>query len=278
MKFTYRDYQKMLNAIRDITDFKPTIGAVLGSGLGGFADKIDVVARIPYEMIPGLPVSTNKAHKGQFVFGYFENTPIVLMQGRLHCYEGYTSEEVVTPIRLMCMMGIKKLILTNAAGSVNIENKPGDIMVITDQIASFVKSPLIGENIEEFGTRFPDMSDIYNKELSDKIYSEAKKVGLPIKRGVYMQFSGPQYESKAEVRMASLLGADACGMSTAIEAIASNHMGVKTVGLSLLTNMACGILDQKLSDDEVIEIATKAEKDITSVFELTIRLLKEEDE
>ena len=273
MKYSYKDFEKMYAVIRSLTTFQPKIGAVLGSGLGDFANNIDIVKTIPYKDIPGIPLSTNKAHKGQFVFGYFEGIPVVLMQGRIHCYEGYTSEEAVVPVRLMCMMGISKLILTNAAGSVKPENKAGSLMIISDHIASLMPSPLFGENIEEFGTRFPDMSDVYNKKLSDLIFEEGKRLSLPVCKGVYMQFPGPQFETKAEVKMAGILGASACGMSTAIEAIASNHMGVKTVGISLLTNMAAGVTDQKLSDDEVLVTAKKSEKDITELFKATIRIL-----
>lgn len=273
MKFTYRDYQKMLRVLKSEFDFSPEIGAVLGSGLGDFAKEIEVKGTVPYSHIPGLPVSTNKAHKGQFVFGYYKDIPVVLMQGRLHCYEGYTSEEVVSPIRLMAMMGIKKLILTNACGAVNTSFKPGDLMMIDDHIACLVSSPLIGENIEEFGTRFPDMSDIYDKADTDKIIDRAIKEGIDIKRGVYMQFYGPQYESKAEIRMARTLGADAVGMSTAIEAIASNHMNVPTVGISLLTNMAAGVLDQKLSDEEVIAVANESKVKITKLFKIALEVL-----
>ena len=271
MKFTYHDYDKMLQCIKREFDFEPKVGAVLGSGLGDFVSQIDVKGTVPYSLIPGLPVSTNKAHKGQFVFGYFEGIPLVLMQGRLHCYEGYTSEEVVAPIRLMKLMGVKGLVLTNAAGAINTDFHAGDLMMIQDHIACLIKSPLIGENLEQFGTRFPDMSDVYNEEITDKIINEAKLSGIDVKKGVYMQFYGPQYESKAEIRMARAMGADACGMSTAIEAIAANHMGIKTVGISMLANMAAGILKEKLSDDEVVAMGNKVQDKITELFKIALR-------
>lgn len=269
MRYSYSDYQNMLRDLRNITSFQPAVGAVLGSGLGGFVNNIKVEAIVPYSDIPGLPTSTNKAHKGQFVFGYFERIPVVLMQGRLHCYEGYTPEEVVAPIRLMGLMGIKGLVLSNAAGGITY--KPGDLMMIIDHISSFMTSPLSGENIEEFGPRFPDMSDVYNQEKTNTIYKLGVENNLPMARGVYCQFNGPQYESKAEVRMAKFLGADAVGMSTAIEAIASNHMGIKTVGISLITNYAAGISKTKLDDKEVVEMGKKSAADITKLFSLALK-------
>ncbi len=275
MKFTYHDYEKMADCVKGICNFQPELGAVLGSGLGDFVSQIEVVGTVPYNEIPGLPVSTNKAHKGQFVFGYFQGIPVVLMQGRIHCYEGYTSEEAVAPIRLMKLLGIKGLILTNAAGAINTSFHPGDLMMIDDHIACLIKSPLIGENIEQFGTRFPDMSDIYSETITDQIVTEANKEGLNVQRGVYMQFYGPQYESKAEIRMARAMGADAAGMSTAIEAIAANHVGIKTVGISLLTNMAAGILKEKLSDAEVLEVAEKSSRDITKLFAIALKVMAE---
>lgn len=278
MKYTYRDYLDMVKAIREKTSFQPLIGGALGSGLDGLIEKMDVVATIPYSEIPSLPVSTNKAHKGQFVFGYFEKIPVVLMQGRLHFYEGYTSEEVTVPIRLMGLLGIRYLLLTNAAGGMGKGFKPGDLMVIDDHISTFVPSPLRGNNIEEFGTRFPDMSDVYNKELSDKIYEEGKKAGLSMQRGVYLQFPGPQFETKAEIKMAQVLGASAAGMSTAIEAIVANHMGIKTVGISLITNYAAGISQNKLSDDEVIEVANRSAVSIQKLFALTLHILSEDND
>lgn len=273
MDYSYKDYQQLLQEVREKTDFKPLIGVVLGSGLGDLVDDVKVVATIPYGDIRGLPVTTNKKHKGQYIFGYLDNIPIVIMQGRLHCYEGYTSQEVVLPIRLMGMMGIKSLVLSNACGGINAAFKPGDMMLIDDQIACLITSPLRGHNIDEFGTRFPDMSDIYDIKDTDKLYQKAKELNLPVKRGVYMQFYGPQYESKAEVRMARILGADACGMSTAIEAIAANHMGIKTMGIAFISNMACGITNTKISDEDVVKEAAKNRKPVDILMKEAIRIL-----
>lgn len=241
-------------------DFTPKVALVLGSGLGQFAEQVDVVGEIAYHEIEGFPISTVAGHNGRFLFGYIDRVPVVLMQGRVHYYEGYTMQEVVLPIRLMKMMGAEILFLTNASGGVNPTFSAGDFMLITDHISSFVPSPLIGKNIEEFGTRFPDMSEVYNKELQAVIRSAAKQEGIPIQEGVYLQFTGPNYETPAEVRMAATLGADAVGMSTACEAMVANHMGMKICGISCVTNMACGISKTPLNHEEVQEIANAKSK------------------
>ncbi len=276
MKYQYQDYQNVLTQIQKETDFKPLIGVVLGSGLNTLLEKVRIVKTIPYKNLEKMPVSTNKMHHGQFVFGYYEDIPILFMDGRLHCYEGYTSQEATFPIRIMGMMGIKYLLLTNAAGGMGKGYKPGDIMVIKDHIATFMESPLRGMNIDEFGTRFPDMSDVYDSSLSMKLVQKAKEANLPVQYGVFCQFPGPQYETKAEIRMAQILGADAAGMSTAIEAIVSNHMSIKTIGLSLITNYACGISDEKLSDEDVLKVAKKSSKDMESMFSIAIQTLIED--
>lgn len=236
-------------------DFRPKVALILGSGLGQFAETVDVVAELPYSEIAGFPVSTVAGHNGRFLFGYIEEVPVVLMQGRVHYYEGYSMQDVVLPIRLMKLLGAEILFLTNASGGVNKAFSAGDFMLITDQIASFVPSPLIGENMEELGPRFPDMSEIYDKDLQDLIRSVAQEEGIPLQEGVYLQFTGPNYESPAEVRLAGKLGADAVGMSTACEAIAANHMGMKICGISCVTNMACGISENPLNHEEVQETA-----------------------
>ena len=236
-------------------DFKPKVALVLGSGLGQFAETVDVVGEIPYIEIEGFPVSTVAGHNGRFLFGYIEDVPVVLIQGRVHYYEGYSMQDVVLPIRLMKLMGAEILFLTNASGGVNKSFSAGDFMLITDQIASFVPSPLIGANLEALGPRFPDMSEIYDKDLQKLIRETAKEENIAIQEGVYLQFTGPNYESPAEVRLASSLGADAVGMSTACEAIAANHMGMKICGISCVTNMACGISENPLNHEEVQETA-----------------------
>ena len=236
-------------------DFKPKVALILGSGLGQFAETVDVIGEIPYHEIAGFPVSTVAGHNGRFLFGYIEDVPVVLMQGRVHYYEGYSMQDVVLPIRLMRLMGAEILFLTNASGGVNPSFSAGDFMLITDQIASFVPSPLIGANMEELGPRFPDMSEIYDKDLQELIRNVAQEENIPLQEGVYLQFTGPNYESPAEVRLAGMLGADAVGMSTACEAIAANHMGMKICGISCVTNMACGISENPLNHDEVQETA-----------------------
>ena len=257
MTKAYERLQKCYECLRQKVDFKPKVALVLGSGLGDYADSIQVEAVLDYHEIEGFPVSTVNGHKGRFVFGYVGDVPVVIMQGRVHYYEGYSMEDVTLPTRLMKMMGAEILFLTNAAGGINTDFSAGDFMMITDQIASFVPSPLIGPNMEELGTRFPDMSQIYNRQLCKIIRETAAAQQIPLKEGVYIQLSGPNFESPSEVKMCRILGADAVGMSTACEAVAANHMGMKICGISCISNMACGILDQPLSDDEVHETAEK---------------------
>jgi purine-nucleoside phosphorylase len=257
MNQVYEKLLKCYECYKAKIDFKPQVALVLGSGLGNYAESIDIKATLDYHDIEGFPTSTVAGHKGRFIFGYVNEVPVVVMQGRVHYYEGYPITDVVLPIRLMKMMGAEVLFLTNAAGGINAHLSPGDFMLIQDQIASFVPSPLIGPNIEELGTRFPDMSQIYSKELRDIIKSAASSLGIDLKEGTYLQLSGPNYESPAEVQMCKILGADAVGMSTACEAIAANHMGMHVCGISCISNLACGISDQPLSHEEVQEVADK---------------------
>ncbi len=257
MNEVYEKLQGCLKSIREKTDFVPEIALVLGSGLGEYAEEIEVVSTIDYKDIEGFPVSTVPGHKGRFIFGYVNKVPVVIMQGRVHYYEGYPMADVVLPARLMGLMGAKILFLTNASGGVNEGYSAGDFMVIKDHISTFVPSPLLGENLDELGPRFPDMSDIYRRELRALIKEAAKQEDIPVREGVYMQLTGPAYESPTEVRMCRTLGADAVGMSTACEAIAANHMGLKVCGISCITNMACGITDEPLSHTEVQETADR---------------------
>lgn len=253
----YKKLMTCLASVREKTDFKPEVGLILGSGLGDYADEIKIETTISYTDIEGFPVSTVKGHKGRFVFGYVGETPVVIMQGRVHYYEGYDMSDVVLPTRLMGMMGIKKLILTNAAGTCNPEFKPGDFMMLTDHITTGIPSPLIGPNVDELGTRFPDMSEVYSKELREVVRKSAKECGIDLQEGVYVQFTGPNYETPAEVRLARLWGGDAIGMSTACEAMAARHMGLEICGISCITNLCAGMSNMALDHKEVQETADR---------------------
>ena len=257
MNQVYEKLTKCAEIVKDKAGFAPEAALVLGSGLGEYAKNMDVKVEVPYSEIEGFPVSTVAGHDGRFLFGYVNGVPTVLMKGRVHFYEGYEMTDVVMPTRIMGLLGAKKLILTNAAGGVNTSFKPGDLMMITDHISMFVKSPLIGPNLDELGVRFPDMSHVYDPELCEKIRAAAKKLGVAIQEGVYVQCTGPNYETPAEIKMFRSLGADAVGMSTVCEAMAAAHMGIKVCGISYITNMAAGILDQPLDHKEVQEVADK---------------------
>ena len=257
-------YEKLLKCYESVKariDFKPEIALILGSGLGDFGETIDVVDTLSYSEIEGFPVSTVAGHKGRYIFGYVNGVPVVCMQGRVHYYEGYPMTDVVLPTRLMKMMGAKVLFLTNASGGLNYDYEAGDFMMITDHIMNFVPSPLIGPNIDEIGLRFPDMSDIYKKDLQEIIRNTAKELEIKLQEGVYIQLTGPNFETPHEVKMCRILGADAAGMSTAAEAVAANHMGMKVCGISCITNMGCGMLDQPLSHEEVQETADRVAVD-----------------
>lgn len=246
-------------SIRTKIPFKPQTALVLGSGLGGYAESGDIRIEgvLDYQDIEGFPQSTVEGHKGRFVFGYVGEVPVVCMQGRVHYYEGYSMNEVVLPIRLMRLMGAKNLFLTNAAGGINTSYAPGDLMLIQDHISSLVPSPLIGPNLEKLGPRFCDMTDTYDAEYRALLKKTAEKIGVSLQEGVYIQFSGPQYETPAEIRMARALGADAAGMSTACEAVAAHHAGMRVCGISCISNMAAGVTGEKLSHEEVQETADR---------------------
>ena len=257
MTKAYERLLKCYQCFKDKINFKPEVALVLGSGLGDYADTIRVEAVLDYHDIEGFPVSTVSGHKGRFVFGYVGDVPVVIMQGRVHYYEGYSMEGVVLPTRLMKMMGARVLFLTNASGSVNYDYKAGDFMMITDQISNFVPSPLIGPNEEMLGERFSDMSEIYRKDLCEIIRGAAADLQIPLQEGTYIQLSGPNFETPHEVKMCRILGGDAVGMSTACEAIAANHMGMKVCGISCISNLGCGMTDQPLSAEEVKETADR---------------------
>ena len=255
MGTTYEKLEKSLKAIRKITDFVPKIALVLGSGLGNYAESITITAEIDYSDIENFPVSTVLGHRGRFVFGYVKNVPVVVMQGRVHYYEGYAVSDVVMPIRLLGMVGAECLLLTNATGAINTSFSAGDFMLIKDHILHGVPSPLLGANIDELGTRFPDMSHIYNEELCEAIRSAASSLKLKLQEGVYLQVPGPNFETPAEIRAYGAMGADVVGMSTAVEAVAANHMGMKICGVSCIANMAAGISKTPLTHAEVQETA-----------------------
>lgn len=251
MRDEYKRLVECLECIQKKVNFQPKVALVLGSGLGDYGKNIDIRYSVDYAEIDNFPISTVEGHQGRFLFGYLEKVPVVVMQGRIHYYEGYSMSDVVLPVRLMHLMGAEILMLTNSSGGLNPDFVPGDLMMITDQISTFVPSPLIGKNIDELGTRFPDMTHIYDISLQQMIRDVAKDMDFSLKEGVYIQFTGPNYESPAEVRMARLLGADAVAMSTACEAVAAKHMGMKICGISCISNMAAGITGQPLSHEEV---------------------------
>ena len=255
-----KDYEKLLKcyeSVREKIKFQPKAAIVLGSGLGNFADQIEIAEELPYGEIEGFPVSTVPGHEGKFIFGYLGKVPVVCMKGRVHYYEGYPIGDVVLPTRLMKMMGAEILFLTNASGGVNASFHAGDLMMITDHISCFVPNPLVGPNVEELGTRFPDMSSVYDKSLQEILRQTAEEYRIPMKEGVYMQLTGPSFESPAEIRMVRVLGADAVGMSTVVEAIAANHMGMRICGISCICNLAAGMTENPLTHEEVQEAASQ---------------------
>ena len=256
MNYTFAQYQESAEYIRSkIGDFTPKAAMVLGSGLGFMGDVVKDPIVVPYGEIPHFKASTAPGHKGQLVFGYLEDKPVAVMQGRMHHYEGYSYEEVSYAVRVLRLLGADTLIVTNAAGCVRTDWKAGDLMLITDHIKMFSESPLRGENLPEFGVRFPDASSLYTPALRDLARQAAAELGIELREGVYFYCYGPQYETPSEVRAARILGGDAVGMSTAPEVIVAGHCGMQVLGFTLLSNMAAGILDQPLSEQEVLDAA-----------------------
>ncbi|OIK13630.1 purine-nucleoside phosphorylase [Bacillus sp. MUM 13] len=249
----FEQIEKAASFIKSKWDGTPEVGLILGSGLGVLADEIENAIAIPYQEIPEFPVSTVAGHAGQLVLGELSGKKVIAMQGRFHFYEGYPMEKVTFPVRVMKLLGVEKLIVTNAAGGVNESYKPGDLMIISDHINNMGTSPLIGSNDEKFGPRFPDMSEAYSKDLRKLAREIADSLNIRIQEGVYVGNTGPAYETPAEVRLARVLGGDAVGMSTVPEVIIASHAKMKVLGISCITNMAAGILDQPLSHEEVIE-------------------------
>lgn len=259
--------------IRKRTDFIPRTAIVLGSGLGAFADQVENGVSVEYKDIPGFPVSTVEGHRGRFVFGTVGKEPVAVMQGRVHFYEGYSMEDVVLPLRVLHVLGAERLILTNAAGGIRSDLDSGSLMLLTDHISCFVRSPLIGPNEDALGARFPDMSHVYSPRLGEKARAAAAELGIPLKEGVYLQTTGPNYETPAEIRLYRALGADAVGMSTACEAMAARHMGMEVCGISCITNAAAGTGDKPLSHAEVQEAADRASGQFQSLLRRLVETL-----
>lgn len=255
MNQVYEKLTGCYSSIRSRIDFVPQVAIVLGSGLGDYGKEIRVEAELSYAEIDGFPVSTVPGHAGKFIFGFVGETKVVCMQGRVHYYEGYPISDVVLPARLMKMLGAKILVLTNASGGINPSFAAGDFMMLTDHISLFAPNPLVGPNIEELGTRFPDMTSVYDGELQEILAQTAKENGIELKKGIYAQLTGPSFESPAEIRLLQQLGADAVGMSTVVEAIAANHMGMRICGISCVCNLAAGISPNPLTHEEVQEAA-----------------------
>ena len=259
MAYTFAQYQESADYIKEkIGDFIPKVAMVLGSGLGFLGDVVEHPIAIPYGDIPHFKASTAPGHKGQLVFGTLAGRPVAVMQGRMHHYEGYEYDEVSYAVRVLRLLGCDTLIVTNAAGCVRTDWQAGDLMLITDQIKMFSESPLRGANLPEFGVRFPDASHLYTVRLQQVARKAAAELSIPLREGVYFYCYGPQYETPAEIRAVRALGGDAVGMSTAPEAIVAGHCGMEVLGFTLLSNMAAGILDQPLSEQEVLDAAAAA--------------------
>lgn len=254
----YEKLMKCYESFQSKIDFHPEVAIVLGSGLGDYADGIEVAAELDYHEIEGFPVSTVPGHAGKFIFGYVNGVPVVCMKGRVHYYEGYPISDVVLPTRLMKLMGAKVLFLTNASGGINPSFKAGDFMMLTDHVSLWAPNPLIGANIDELGVRFPDMTHVYDEDLQEILRRTAKDCGIDLKEGIYAQLTGPSFESPAEIQLLHKLGVDAVGMSTVVEAIAANHMGMKICCISCVCNLAAGMTDNPLTHEEVQEAANAA--------------------
>ena len=267
MEYTYKDYKESAEYIKaQLGGFEPKVAMILGSGLGYLGDEVEDGIAVPYGDIPHFKASTAPGHKGRFVFGRLEGRSVAVMQGRMHHYEGYSYDEVSYAVRVLRLLGCETLIVTNAAGCVRTDWQAGDIMLITDHIKMFSESPLRGANIPEFGVRFPDASHLYTPRLLDLARGVAAELGLTLREGVYFYCYGPQYETPAEVRAARILGGDAVGMSTAPEVIVAGHCGMEVLGFTLLSNMAAGILDKPLSEQEVLEAGETAREHFSQLI------------
>lgn len=262
----YDRAERAAAAIRSRATAEPRIALVLGSGLGGFAEEFADAVAIPYREIPGFVSSTAQGHVGSLVVGKVDGIPVMAMQGRVHFYEGYSLEEVTFPIRTFKLLGIDTLILTNAAGGIDVQLSQGALMVISDHLNLMGVNPLRGANDERFGPRFPDMSEVYSRELQELVTEEARSLGITVRRGIYAALTGPSYETPAEIHMLRAFGADAVGMSTVPEAIVARHMGMNVVGISCITNMAAGISEQTINHDEVMETGQKVRATFTQLL------------
>ena len=251
----------------------PTIGLILGSGLGDFADGLENRVVIPFAVIPDFPQPTVEGHAGAFVIGSCRGKTVVALQGRIHYYEGYPQQVITIPVRVMALLGVKQIVLTNACGGVNLNFTPGDLMLISDHINYSGSNPLIGQNLDQFGPRVPDLSNVYTKELRTKNTKLEVENGIALRQGVYIMYSGPNYETPAEIRMFRMMGADAVGMSTVPEAIVAAHCGMDVVGISCITNMAAGGLPQKLNHQEVVETAALVHDKFQKLLTLVIDLM-----
>lgn len=268
--YSYEDLKETARYIESKLKSKPKIAIILGSGLGPLVDEISNRVEIDYKDIPGFPLSTVAGHDGKLVCGEISNKPVIAMKGRFHYYEGYDVSQVVIAIRVFKLLGIDQLLVTNAAGGINKSFSPGDLMIIRDHISFFAPSPLRGKNFDEFGVRFPDMSEAYSKKLRELLRKAAEEVGVKMQEGVYVFTKGPMYETPSEIRALGVLGADAVGMSTVPEVITARHAGMNVMGISCITNMAAGILNHPLSHEEVMQTAKQAEKNFTLVVKKVI--------
>ena len=271
----YSRAEAAARVIRSRIKTKPEIALVLGSGLGGFADEFENAVRIPYQEVPGFAMSTAQGHAGRLVIGDIEGIPVVAMQGRFHYYEGYSLEEVTFPIRVFKLLGIQNLLLTNAAGGIDVRLSQGSLMVISDHLNLMGVNPLRGPNDERFGPRFPDMSEVYSRQLQELVVDEAKELGVTVRRGIYAALSGPSYETPAEIHMFRQFEADAVGMSTVPEAIVARHMGMNVLGISCITNMAAGITEQPINHEEVIETGEQVRDTLTQLLRRVISKIPE---
>lgn len=260
------DLGEAVRFVQSHTALRPAVGLVLGSGLGAFARSLEKATAIPYGEIPRFPVSTAIGHSGELVVGHCQGVPVAVMSGRAHYYEGYTMQQVVFPVRVLGRMGVKTLILTNAAGSVNVNYKPGELMVLSDHINLMGSNPMIGPNEDQLGQRFFDMSETYDPHLREIAEKACWKAGVTVRKGVYLALSGPSYETPAEIKMLRTLGADAVGMSTVPEAIAARHMGIRVLGISCITNMAAGVIKKPLDHREVLEVGEKVKAGLIDVL------------